>query len=111
MYCVFSTTQFDKEVLKQLPSLQQEQVERLKTKQLLTNPYVGDPIDYRFLREKKLKDKRVYFLVYEEFKAVLLIAVSDKKQQQKTIDCSQRDLDAFYLYMKELMQHVARGHA
>ena len=35
--------------------------------QLKENPYVGDAIRFRFFREKRLREKRIYFLVYEDF--------------------------------------------
>ena len=48
--------------------------------------FVGQQLRYPFLREKRIKDKRVYYLIYEDLKLVLLVAVSGKKGQQSTID-------------------------
>jgi len=111
MYAVFRTARFEKEVRKQLSLEQQRQAERFSKRQLPFNPHVGDPLSSSFLREKKLKNKRVYFLVYEEFNAVLLVAVSDKKQQQKIIEDICEDLALFHSYMKELMQRGGYGRA
>lgn len=54
--------------------------------QLKTNIDVGKPLRYPFFREKKFDKYRIYFLVYEDIDTILLITISDKKAQQKTID-------------------------
>lgn len=53
---------------------------------MIKNPFVGKQLSYKFLREKRIKDKRIYYLVYEDIVLVLLIAVSKKKDQQMTIN-------------------------
>ncbi|HII29887.1 hypothetical protein COV22_01530 [Candidatus Woesearchaeota archaeon CG10_big_fil_rev_8_21_14_0_10_47_5] len=35
-------------------------------KQLAINPYSGSPLGYRLLREKRVKERRVYYLVYDD---------------------------------------------
>ena len=71
-------------------------------KQLAENPFVGQQLRYPFLREKisqerisqlhpflrekRIKEKRVYYLIYEDLNLVLLVATSGKKDQQATID-------------------------
>ena len=106
MYSVFRTARFDKEMEKLFSKVEIEEVENLERKQLTLNPYVGDPLSYNFLREKKLKGKRVYFLVYDDLKAVLMVAVSDKKTQQATIDQIKNHLVDYYSIIKEsLKQH------
>lgn len=47
---------------------------------------LGDQLRYRFFREKRIKEKRIYYLVYEDLEAVLVIAFEGKKAQQETID-------------------------
>ena len=64
-------------------------------KQLSENPFVGKPLSFPFLREKRLREKRIYYLVYEDLKLVLLIAVSGKKDQQATIDHIKENLNEF----------------
>ena len=46
---------------------------------------VGQPIRFEFFREKKFNGKRMYFLVYNEWNAILLVTFSDKKEQPKVI--------------------------
>lgn len=54
--------------------------------QLKENPFVGQQLRYPFLREKRIKERRAYYLIYEDLNLVLLVAVSGKKDQQSTID-------------------------
>jgi len=104
MYSVFRTAHFEKEMNKWLSLEEKSQVEKFERKQLPFNPYVGDPLGYRFLREKRLDTKRVYYLIYEEFQSVVLVQISDKKQQQPIIDDIKRNLDNYYQFIKEIKQ-------
>jgi len=109
MYSVFRTAHFDKESDKWLSLEEKRKVERFERNQLPFNPYVGDPLGYRFLREKKLDTKRVYYLIYEEFQSVVLVQISDKKQQQTTINEIKRNLDNYYQFIKEIKQRGEYG--
>ncbi len=91
-------------MLKVLSLEQQQQVNHLEISQLTINPYVGDPLGYRFFREKKLGPKRVYYLIYDELKAVLMVAISDKKAQQDTINDIKDQLDAYYTLVLEAIK-------
>ncbi len=104
MYAIFHTAKFDRELNKEFSKVEIEEVETLETKQLINNPYVGDPINYRFFREKKLKGKRVYFLVYDDLKVVLMVAVSNKKTQQATIDEIKNHLEEYYGVIKDAIK-------
>ncbi|HLD04442.1 MAG TPA: hypothetical protein VJG90_01870 [Candidatus Nanoarchaeia archaeon] len=73
-------------------------------KKLRLNPFVGDPLSYRFLREKKIKGRRVYYLVYEDLKLVLLVATSGKKDQQPTINHIKSSLDEFRKVAEEILK-------
>ncbi len=86
MYSVYRTQKFDKEMAKQLSQEEQGHIEKFEHEQLVNDPYIGDPLGYAFFREKKLGGKRVYFLIYEDIKAVLMVGVSDKKTQHETIE-------------------------
>ncbi|MBI4145967.1 hypothetical protein HY489_01370 [Candidatus Woesearchaeota archaeon] len=62
---------------------------------LAVNPFIGDPLSYPFLRERRVGEKRVYYLIYEDLKLVLLVATSGKKDQQATIDHIKVNLPEF----------------
>lgn len=93
MFKVFRTDKFDRELVKRFSKEDQNQVENFEKNQLKNNPYVGDPLGYKFFREKKVGSKRVYFLIYEDLKAILVVGLSDKKTQQETIDKIKEILD------------------
>ncbi len=112
MYAVFRTQKFDKEFAKQLSPEEQKQVEKFEREKLAQNLYFGDPLGYEFFREKKMKGKRVYFLVYEDLKAALMVGISDKKTQQETIEGIKARLSDYYDVIREaIKQHGEYGHA
>jgi mRNA-degrading endonuclease RelE of RelBE toxin-antitoxin system len=98
-YSVYTTENFEREMNK----LSGEEQERIRKMFLQTkdNPYVGDQLRYKSLREKRLSEKRVYYLVYDELLAVLFVAISGKKDQQETIDYIIKYLDSYKEYLKE----------
>ena len=84
MFKIFTTKEFDDDFEKLDSSIQvriNKQIEQLRT-----NPYVGKPLGYRFFREKKTENYRFYYLIYEEYVVVFIIAISSKKDQQSTIN-------------------------
>lgn len=95
MYKVYRTATFEREFEK-LPKLEQNKIEKFEQKQLTENPFVGDKICYDFFREKRLNGRRVYYIIYKEKVIVLLVAISDKKTQQETIDEIKIHLDLYY---------------
>lgn len=110
MYAVFRTRKFDRELDKEFSWREMEEVSNIEKKQLKENPYVGDPLGYPFFREKKIGGKRIYYLIYEELKAVLMVAVSDKKTQQETINEIKFHLRDYYEVIREaIKQHGEFG--
>ena len=75
--------------------------------QLAENPFVGDPLNYKFLREKRVQEKRIYFLVYEDLNLVLLVATSGKKDQQPTIDHIKSHLDEFKIIAEKIVKQAS----
>lgn len=84
MFKVIGTDTYLKEISK-WHKVEMEAAEKIP-EQLKENPFVGQQLRYPFLREKRIKEKRVYYLIYEDLNLVLLVAVSGKKDQQDTID-------------------------
>ncbi len=100
-YVVYGTETFEKEFEK-LGNDYRDPIKKIFL-QLKENPYVGDSIRYRFFREKRIKEKRIYYIIYEEFSSVLVVAVGGKKAQKGTIDEIIKLLPEFKIYMKELL--------
>ena len=83
-YEVYTTDEFDRD-FERLDNSLKIQIDN-EIEQLEINPYVGRSLNYKFFREKKVKNFRIYFLVYEGYVVVFVIALSSKKYQQKVID-------------------------
>lgn len=92
-YAVFRTPIFDKKV-GDFPVDFNKQVEKIED-QLEINPYVGKPLGTKWFREKKVDVYRIYYLIYEDLKAVYLITLSGKKDQQRTINTIRHFLDKY----------------
>lgn len=101
VYAVYTTREFDKEAEK-LSKDEQNRIQKIFL-QVKENPYVGDQLQIKILREKRIKEKRVYYLVFEDLNSVLFVAVSDKKTQQETINYLIRDISEYRIYMKNLL--------
>tara|TARA_B100000315_G_C14468289_1_gene537070 strand:+ start:878 stop:1099 length:222 start_codon:yes stop_codon:yes gene_type:complete len=56
---------------------------------------VGKPLRFDWFREKKFGDKRLYYLIYQNLKRVLLVAFGSKKDQQKIIDHILKNKDRY----------------
>lgn len=101
MYKVYRTETFDRQVRK-LSKEEQRQVERIEH-QLKINPSVGKPLDYSFFREKRIREKRIYYLIYTDLVVVLLVGLSDKKTQQATINEIKNKLPEYYEVVKKAL--------
>ena len=101
-YAVYTTERFEKEIAK-LSDFDKKIIEDIY-KQLAVNPYVGDQLRYKFLREKRIREKRIYFLVYDDLSIVLIVAFSGKKEQPETIDKIIQHLPEFKIYLENLLK-------
>lgn len=107
---VFSTIKFDKLFEKILSPHEQKEVDKFK-KKLAYNPYLGDFLRRPYFREKKINGKRIYFLIFEHVKGVLMVRVSTKKTQQDTIDLVLGNLPSFSLEIEEKIKQLdGYGH-
>lgn len=101
-YAVYTTESFEKEIEK-LSDSDKEIINKIFL-QIKENPYVGDQIRYRFFREKRVREKRIYYLVYDDLSAVLVVAFGGKKIQQQTIDEIIKYLPDFKKYIENLLK-------
>ena len=99
MFRVFTTEEFDKDFSK-LDNSEQQRVKIILAQLKEQGGSVGKPLSgLSFFKEKKFGGKRLYFLVYQEFLVVLVLALSDKKTQQVTIED----------FEKPIQNHLRRG--
>ncbi len=99
-YRVYITETFEKEI-SCLNEGDKKLVEKTFQK-LKVNPYSGDIIRYKFFREKRIKEKRIYYLIYENFKIVLIVAFGGKKTQQETINKIIGNFSQYNEYTKKI---------
>ena len=72
--------------------------------QLKVNPYVGKPLGFKFFREKKVRNYRIYYIIYEEYVAVFVISLSDKKNQQYEINKIKPSLPYYKEEIKKILK-------
>ena len=102
-YSVYMTEMFEDEI-SGLSDSDKNVINKI-FRQLKENPYVGDVIKYKFFREKRLREKRIYYLVYDDLSCVLIVAFGGKKVQQKIIDEIIDSLPEFRKYVKKLKEN------
>lgn len=73
------------EVLEDCEKVERDWVEKMK-EQIRGNILAGKPLCFEWLREKKFKGKRLFFVVNTEKKKALLIAFGPKHAQQRIIN-------------------------
>ncbi len=105
MFIVIGTNTYTKELGK-WPNEYRKIADKIP-KNLAESPLSGDPLGYKFLREKRIKEKRVYYLIYEDLKLVLLVAASGKKDQQDTIDRIKEQLDEYRKMAEKIAKQVS----
>src|SRR3989344_3894340 len=82
---------------------EREEAEKIPSK-LSDSPHSGRQLGYRFLREKRVREKRISYLVYDDLKLVLLVATSGKKDQQATINHIKDKLHGF----REIVEEISK---
>ncbi len=105
MYKVIGTNTYLKEIGK-WPKDYKAIADKIPQK-LKENPLLGDQLSYPFLRERRVKERRVYYLVYEDLKVVLLVAASGKKDQQTTINHIKDNLKEFRKAAEDISKQVS----
>lgn len=104
-YIVLGTETYLKE-LEKWDKSERDLADKIPVK-LAVSPNVGRELNYPFLREKRIREKRIYYLIYEDLKLVLLVATSGKKDQQYTIDSIKKHLDNFRKIAEEKFRQVS----
>ncbi len=106
MYRVFTTEEFDNDFDK-LDNSEQIRIRKTITQLKEQGGSVGKPLSgLSFFKEKKLNGKRVYYLFYETYKVILIIAISDKKTQQVTINQILIDMAEYQRYVLETISKI-----
>ena len=83
-YQIYETETFSK-LYGAMEKVEQDWVAKIK-QQLTENPKLGKPLRFDWFREKKLGNKRMYYLIYNDTSKILLVSFGTKRDQQKIID-------------------------
>ncbi len=102
-YRIVTTRHCDRDLSRIDASLRRQATRIINS--LKTQPLQGKPLGHRYLREKRLKNYRLYYLVYPELGAVLVMRITTKKAQQTTIDGLRQEMKRYYEHMEE---HIKR---
>ena len=105
MFKVFRTYEFERKMNKFLTKEQQERLNKIED-EIAERGFTGNPLGLKFLREKRISEKRIYFLVYEDLKSVLMVSISDKKAQQETIDKIKEFFPEFRRLVEEKLSSI-----
>ncbi|PIN77561.1 hypothetical protein COV15_01800 [Candidatus Woesearchaeota archaeon CG10_big_fil_rev_8_21_14_0_10_34_12] len=101
-YKVFRSIGFQEEIAKYDKSIQ-DRVDKIEDK-LVDNPEYGNPLGAKWFRESRFENYRIYFLIYEELDAIYIVAISGKKDQQKTINTIKIFLEFFRDEIEKLVR-------
>jgi len=83
-YKVYHSKSFDKELSKFDENFLYR-IDKIEDK-LKENSQYGNPLGYKWFRETRYENYRIYYIIYEDLKSVYMVAISDKKDQQKVIN-------------------------
>jgi len=90
---VFHSKEFDNQLSK-FDKIFQERVDKIEDK-LVINPFYGSPLGMKWFRETRYESYRIYYVIYEDLKSIYMVAISDKKDQQKVINTIRLFFDIF----------------
>lgn len=100
-YRIYRSMMFDKKI-EPFSDEFKKQISRFED-QLAENPHVGKPLGFTWFREKKADKFRMYYLVYEDLQAVYILTLSEKKDQQKTINTIKMFLEQYRYEIEQLL--------
>ena len=104
MYKLFTTEEFDMD-FRGLDTSEQRRIQKILNHLKEQGEFVGKPLSgLSFFREKKFNGKRLYFLVYPNWMVILVLAISDKRTQQATINRILLDLAEYQQYVFEILK-------
>ena len=100
MVFVIVRTQLFVDYFNAFSEIEKERVRRFIQQLQAQGDLVGKPLRHSFLREKKFNGKRMYFLIYEEWSAILLVTFSEKKNQGLVIQQILANLSEYRKFSK-----------
>jgi len=74
---------------------------------LAVDPFQGRPLNHPQLREKRIRDKRLYYLVFEDLKIVFIVNFSSKKNQQQIINAIKLMISDYRKIAEEISKQLS----
>ena len=102
---IFKTLTYDEDY-EELDKSEKMKVDNLIEELFENGDKVGKPLGTHFFREKKFSGKRVLYLVYDKLSSILLVAITDKKTQQATINEILVNLDVYKEYVLSKIKEI-----
>ena len=99
MYKTYATDTF-KKIYNSLNQGEKDWINKTKAK--LKESPSGKTLKYRWFKEKKYLNKRLYFLIDEKSRKILFISFAPKKEQQQIIDYVKANMKELLHYLKNL---------
>lgn len=101
-YKVFRSVGFQEEIVKYDKNIQ-NRVDKIEDKLMFNSEY-GNPLGTKWFRESRFENYRIYYLVYDDLQAIYIVAISGKKDQQKTINTIRLFLEFFRGEIQKLIE-------
>lgn len=83
MFEIHHSTEYERS-LQKLDRHHQQLLIRFEQR-LAQDAYIGKPLGFSYLREKKFEDKRALFFIYPQPRKVLMLTIVDKHTQRSVI--------------------------
>jgi len=81
----------------------QERIDKIEDKLMFNSEY-GTLLGTKWFRESRFENHRIYHLIYEDLQAIYMVAISDKKDQQRTINTIRLFLEFFREEIEKLVK-------
>ena len=105
MFRILKTDEFDR-LYNKLDNSEQKRLNKIKNQLSEKGDVIGKPLSgLEFFREKRFNGKRIYYLVYKEFNIIFVIAISDKKAQQSTINKILMNLNDYKKHIRNFLKN------
>lgn len=101
VFKIYRSFRFEKEFKKCEKNLR-KRIEKIEL-QLKLNPKTGKILGPLNFREKRFGKYRIYYLIHEKLCSVILVGISEKKNQQNTIDTIRMFSTLFKEELEDLM--------
>jgi len=105
MFRLFTTKEFD-DNFEKLDESDKKRVRKIMAQLKEQGAEVGKALQVPYFREKRFKEKRLYFLVYDDYVIIFVVAISGKKTQQETIDKIISEIKNYEEIIKDKLSEV-----